>query len=172
MLSAARAEAARKQEEHNQAQLHEGKAWLSRAMAERHRSNEAEFAKTMEARKDWEETTRQARHDALAAHTEYVRRHPDTDLPPLKSAEPSAHTEEEQAQLHAPAETDESRALIAAMTEHTRAANEGIAAGEAWKCPTRKTTNGRDTRHGASHPRCTEMPCCSLRHQRLNQRPR
>ena len=87
----------------------------------------AEFAKTMEARKDWEDTTWQARHDALAAHTEYVRRHPDTDLPPLKSAEPSAHTEEEQAQLHAPAETDESRALIAAMTERTRAANEEIA---------------------------------------------
>ena len=135
VLSAARAEAARKQEEHNQAQLHEGKAWLSRTMAERHRSNEAEFAKTMEARKDWEETTRQARHDALAAHTEYVRRHPDTDLPPLKSAEPSAHTEEEQAQLHAPAETDESRALIAAMTERTRAANEEIASRRSLEVP-------------------------------------
>ena len=127
VLSAARAEAARKQEEHDQAQLHEGKAWLSRTMAERHRSNEAQFAKTMEARKDWEETTRQARHDALAAHTEYMRRHPDTDLPPLKSAEPDRPTEEEQAQLHQSAETYESPAWVAEMAERTRAANEEIA---------------------------------------------
>jgi len=127
VLSAARAEAARKQEEHDQAQLHEGKAWLSRTMAGRHRSNEAEFAKTMEARKDWEETTRQARHDALAAHSEYMRRHPDTDLPPLKSAEPDRLSEEEQAQLHQPAETYESPAWLADMAERTRAANEEIA---------------------------------------------
>ena len=127
VLSAARAEAARKQEEHDQAQLHEGKAWLSRTMAERHRSNEAEFAKTMEARKDWEETTRQARHDALAAHSEYMRRHPDTDLPPLKSAEPDMPSEEEQAQLHAPAEEYETPAWLAEMAERTRAANEEIA---------------------------------------------
>ena len=127
VLSAARAEAARKQEEHDQAQLHEGKAWLSRTMAERHRSNEAQFAKTMEARKDWEETTRQARHDALAAHTEYIRRHPDTDLPPLKSAEPDRPSEEEQAQLRQSAETYESPAWVAEMAERTRAANEEIA---------------------------------------------
>ena len=127
VLSAARAEAARKQEEHDQAQLHEGKAWLSRTMAGRHRSNEAEFAKTMEARKDWEETTRQARHDALAAHSEYMRRHPDTGLPPLKSAEPDRPSEEEQAQLHQPAETYESPAWLADMAERTRAANEEIA---------------------------------------------
>ena len=127
VLSSARAEAARKQEEHDQAQLHEGKAWLSRTMAGRHRSNEAEFAKTMEARKDWEETTRQARHDALAAHSEYMRRHPATDLPPLKSAEPDRPSEEEQAQLHQSAETYEPPAWVADMAERTRAANEEIA---------------------------------------------
>jgi len=127
VLSAARAEAARKQEEHDQAQLHEGKAWLSRTMAERHRSNEERFARTMEARRDWEETTRQARHDALAAHSEYIRRHPDTDLPPLKSAEPDRLSEEEQAQLHQPAEEYESPAWLAEMAERTRAANEEIA---------------------------------------------
>ena len=118
VLSAARAEAARKQEEHDQAQLHEGKAWVSRTMAERHRSNEARFAETMEARRGWEEATRQARHDALAAHSEYVRRNPDTDLPPLKSAEPVRPSEEEH---------DQSHAWLAGMTERTRAANEELA---------------------------------------------
>ena len=134
-LSAARAEAARKQEEHDQAQLHEGKAWVSRTMAERHRSNEAKFAKTMEARKDWEETTRQARHDALAAHTEYMRRHPDTDLPPLKSAEPDRPSEEERDQLHDPAEAYETPAWLTEMAERTRAANEEIASRRSLEVP-------------------------------------
>ena len=107
VLSAARAEAARKQEEHDLAQLHDTLARSQQAMAERYRGFEAEFAKTMEARQAWEEATRQQRHDALAAHTEYVRRHPDTDLPPLKSQEPPILTEEERAQLHAPAGTQE-----------------------------------------------------------------
>jgi len=127
VLSAARAEAARKQEEHDLAQLHEGKASLSRTMAGRHRSNEAKFAETMDARREWEETTRQARHDALAAHSEYIRRHPDTDLLPLKSAEPDTPSEEEQAQLHQPAETYEAPSWLADMAERTRAANEEIA---------------------------------------------
>ena len=105
VLSAARAEAARKQDEHDQAQLHDTLARSQQAMAERYRGFEEQFARTMEARQAWEETTRQQRHDALAAHSEYMRRHPDTDLPPLKSAEPAPLTEEERAQLHAPAAT-------------------------------------------------------------------
>ena len=105
VLSAARAEAARKQEEHDQAQLHDTLARSQQAMAERYRGFEEQFARTQEARQAWEETTRQQRHDALAAHSEYVRRNPDTDLPPLKSAEPQQPTEDEQAQLHAPAES-------------------------------------------------------------------
>ena len=86
VLSAARAEAARKQEQHDQARVHESKARLAEDMARTHRDNEARYAATTEARRDWEETTRQSRHDALAAHSEYARRYPDTDLPPLKSA--------------------------------------------------------------------------------------
>ena len=135
VLSAARAEAARKQDEHDQAQLHDGIAQFSSAMAERHRSNEEQFAKTMEARQAWEETTRQARHDALAAHTEYLRRHPDTDLPPLKSAEPEKPTEEEHAQLHAPPEEYEPPAWLAGMAERTRAANEEIASRRSMEVP-------------------------------------
>ncbi len=127
VLSAARAEAARKQEELDQAQLHDTLARSQQAMAERYRGLEAQFAKTQEARQAWEETTRQQRHDALAAHSEYVRRNPDSDLPPLKSAEPRPPTEEEHAQLHAPAEVYEPPAWIADMAERTRAANEEIA---------------------------------------------
>ena len=104
VLSAARAEAAHKQEQHDLAQLHETAARSQRAMAERYRGFEEHFARTMEARQAWEETTRQARHDALAAHTEYMLRHPDNDLPPLKSAEPAQLTDEERAQVHVPAE--------------------------------------------------------------------
>ena len=94
----------------------------------------------------WEETTRQARHDALAAHSEYVRRHPDTDLPPLKSAEPQQPTEEEQAQLHAPAESYDPARLGG---RHDRA-HPGRQRGDsqpatAWKYPATKTTSGRDS---------------------------
>ena len=88
VLSAARAEAARKRDEHDQAQLHDTLAGSQRAMAGRYRGLEAKFAESMEARQAWEETTRQQRHDALAAHDEYMRRHPDSDLQPLRSAEP------------------------------------------------------------------------------------
>ena len=127
MLSAARAEAARKQEAHELGQLHEAMARSQQAMAARYRGFEAQFAQTQEARQAWEETTRQQRHDALAAHSEYVRRNPGTDLPPLKSAEPQQPTEEEQAQLHAPAEAYESPSWVASMLERARAANEEIA---------------------------------------------
>ena len=74
-------------------------------MAERYRGFEEMFARTQEARQAWEETTRQQRHDALAAHSEYMLRHPDSDLPPLKSAEPPPLTDEERAQLRGPVAT-------------------------------------------------------------------
>jgi conjugative relaxase-like TrwC/TraI family protein len=136
VLSAARAEAARKQEEHEQASLHDALARSQRAMAGQYRGLEARFAATMEARKDWEETTRQQRHDALAAHTEYVRRHPGTDLPPLKSAEPERPAEEEQTKLNVPElEPWEPPAWLADMTERTRKANEEIADRRSMKVP-------------------------------------
>jgi conjugative relaxase-like TrwC/TraI family protein len=127
VLSAARAEAARKREEHDQAQLHDTLAGSQRAMAGRYRTLEDQFASSMEVRKAWEETTRQQRHDALAAHDEYMRRHPDSDLLPLRSAEPEQPTEEQAAQLHAPADEYESPSWVADMAERTRAANEELA---------------------------------------------
>ena len=60
---------------------------------------EAEFAETMEARAAWEQHTEQGRHKAVAAHSEYLRRHPDAELPPMRSAEPPKPAEEERAQL-------------------------------------------------------------------------
>ena len=127
VLSAAQAEAARKQEQHDLAERHERMARDQEALAGRYRGFEQMFARTQEARQAWEETTRQQRHDALAAHDEYVRRNPDTDLAPLKSAEPPPRTEDEQAQLRAPAEAFTSPAWVAEMTERTRAANEELA---------------------------------------------
>ena len=127
VLSAARAEAARKQEKHDQAQLHDTLAASQRAMAGRYRELEAQFASTQEARQAWEETTRQQRHDALAAHDEYMRRHPDSDLQPLRSAEPGQPTEEQDAQLRAPEGEYESPGWVADMAERTRAANEELA---------------------------------------------
>ena len=127
VLSAARAEAARKQEKHNQTQLHDTLAGSYRAMAGRYRDLEGQFAQSMEARKAWEETTRQQRHDALAAHDEYMRRHPDSDLQPLRSAEPEQLTEDQDKQLHKPAEEYKTPGWLAGMTERTRAANEELA---------------------------------------------
>jgi hypothetical protein len=127
VLSSARAEAARKQEKHDQAQLHDTLAGSYHAMAGRYRDLEGHFARTMEARKAWEETTRQQRHDALAAHDEYMRRHPDSDLQPLRSAEPEQLTEDQDKQLHKPAEDYETPSWLADMTERTRAANDELA---------------------------------------------
>ena len=74
---------------YGQAQLHDTLASSYRALAGRYQDLEQKFAQSMEARKAWEETTRQQRHDALAAHDEYLRRHPHSDLEPLRSAEPA-----------------------------------------------------------------------------------
>ena len=53
----------------------------------------------MEARKAGKRNTERARHLAIAANSEYLRRHPDAELPPLKSAEPPRPSEEESAEL-------------------------------------------------------------------------
>ena len=127
VLSVTRAEAARKREELAQAQLHDTLAASQQAMAGRYRELEAQFTRTQEARQEWEETTRQQRHGGLAAHDEYLRRHPGNDLEPLRSAEPELPTEEQAAQLHAPAEAYESPAWVADMAKRTRAANEELA---------------------------------------------
>ena len=134
VLSAARAEAARKQEQRELAETHEAMADSQRAMAEHYRRMESEFAETMETRREWEETTRQARHDALAANSEYLRRRPDTDLPPMKSAEPPRLAEEESAQIHVP-EPEEPPAWLADMAERTRAANQEIADRQSQRIP-------------------------------------
>jgi AAA domain/TrwC relaxase len=127
VLATARAEAARKQEKHDQADLHDTLAGSYRAMAVRYRDLEGQFAQSMEARQAWEETTRQQRHGALAAHDEYMRRHPDSDLQPMRSAEPEQLTEDQDKQLHKPAGEYEAPGWLADMAERTRAANEELA---------------------------------------------
>ena len=66
-----------------------------------------------------------------------MRRHPDTDLQPLRSAEPEPPTEEQDAQLHAPAEEYETPAWLADMTERIRAANEELADRRSMEVPRR-----------------------------------
>jgi hypothetical protein len=50
-------------------------------------------------RKDWELATRHQRQLAVAADAELRRRHPDQQLPPLRSAEPELVTQEQRAEL-------------------------------------------------------------------------
>ena len=172
VLSSARAEAARKRDEHDQAQLHDTLAGSQRAMAGRYRGLEAKFAESMEARREWEETTRQQRHDALAAQDEYMRRHPDSDLEPLRSAEPEPVTDEQDEQLHAPADEYATPGWLADMTERTRAANEELADRAQPGSARRGTTSGRATRHGRTARRFTVTRSCSRRRRRSSRRPR
>ena len=71
----------------------------ARVLAGWYRAHEAELAPQMEARREWEQATEQPRQLAVAADSEYRRRHPDHDLEPLRSAEPAQPTEEERTAL-------------------------------------------------------------------------
>ena len=88
VLAEARAQAAREHGDEDTAALHETHAASARSNEAFYRDAEAKFAATMEARAAWEQHTEQGRHQAVAAHTEYMRRHPGADLPPMRSAEP------------------------------------------------------------------------------------
>ena len=165
VVYAAQAEAARKQDKLDAAQLHEDMARSHQAMAGRYRGFEAAFAKTMEARQEWERTTEQQRHLALAANSEYLRRHPDTDLPPLKSAEPPRPSEEERAQLHAPEAEHEPPSWLADMAERNRAALERIDELRSMEVP----DEDHEWEGQAAWPKpppCSGTPFCSRRSPR------
>jgi conjugative relaxase-like TrwC/TraI family protein len=81
------------------AERHEMHASSARVLGEWYHAHEAELAPQMGARREWEQATKQARRLAIAADSEYRRRHPDHDLEPLRSAEPEPPTEQERAQL-------------------------------------------------------------------------
>jgi len=98
-LADAQARAARDRGDEETAARHEAQAAATRARHEASRAAETQLAEAMQARKDWEMHTLGARHLALAAHSEYMRRHPDAELPPMRSAEPPRPAEEEHAEL-------------------------------------------------------------------------
>ena len=99
----AEAEAARKHGDDERARRQELWATSYRAMRDRYQAQEEIFAKTMDDRQQWERTTEQTRHLAIAADAELRRRHPDERIEPLRSAEPApaSDTGREELQLAA-----------------------------------------------------------------------
>jgi conjugative relaxase-like TrwC/TraI family protein len=134
--AAAEAQAARERGDEQRADQHETLARSARAMEAAYRGYEARFADTMEARAEWERSTEQPRHLAVAADSEYRTRHPDTDLPALRSAEPPRPVEDERQAL-VPEDTGEREtpAWVTEMAERTRAAGEKLDERKAVRVP-------------------------------------
>ena len=98
--AAAEADAARKAGDHDRAGRHEILAASYRAMRDRYRQQETLFAQTMEDRLEWEHATTHSRHLAVAVDAELRRRHPDTRIEPLRSAELAPISDTEREELH------------------------------------------------------------------------
>jgi hypothetical protein len=97
--AAAEADAARKAGDHLRAGRHEGLAASYQAMRDRYRQQENIFGQTMADRQDWEHATAHSRHLAVGADAELRRRHPDTKIEPLRSAEPAIVSDTDREQL-------------------------------------------------------------------------
>jgi hypothetical protein len=95
----AEADVARKTGDHDRAGRHETLAASYRAMRERYQQQESVFAQTMAERQEWEHATAASRRLALAADAELRRRHPDTRIEPLRSAEPGPVSDTKRAEL-------------------------------------------------------------------------
>jgi hypothetical protein len=115
--SDAEAKAARERGDEETAARHEALARSARAMKGSYRSYETTFAGTMEVRAEWEHATEHTRHLAVAADSEYRRRHPEEKLEPLRSAEPGRAAEEEREQLVPAAETGHTPGWVAELGE-------------------------------------------------------
>ena len=97
--AAAEADAARKAGDHARAGRHEELAASYRAMGNRYRQQETLFAQTMTDRTEWEHATEHSRRLAIAADAELRRRHPETSIEPLHSAEPLPVNDTDREQL-------------------------------------------------------------------------
>jgi DNA replication protein DnaC len=119
----AEAEVARQRGDQDKAGQHELLAGSSRSAAMFYRSHEAELAQGDEDYREWESLTEASRHMAVAADSELRRRAPGRELPPLKSAEPDAVSDEERAELDRlpePVEEYEAPGWLAEMAERRR----------------------------------------------------
>ena len=97
--AATEADAARKAGDHARAGRHEELVASYRAMADRYRQQETLFAQTMADRTEWEHATEHSRCLAIAADAELRRRHPETSIEPLYSAEPLPASDTDREQL-------------------------------------------------------------------------
>ena len=91
---------------------HEVLGRSARALEAAYRGHETAFADTMDARAEWERATEHQRRMAVAADSEYRRRHPEEKLPPLRSAEPPVPAGEEHQALIPEGDTDYQPAAV------------------------------------------------------------
>jgi hypothetical protein len=91
--------AARERGDEAAAQRHADREASARAGLEHARAMEARLANADSAYREWEQTTQRDRLLPLAARAELMRRHPQADMPPLRSAEPEPPSKQERAQL-------------------------------------------------------------------------
>jgi hypothetical protein len=98
-LQNAEAQAARKNNDHDRAARHEHAGASYQAMRDHYRELEGTFAKTMDDRHEWEQSTQDSRRLAIAADAELRRRHPGQRIEPLRSAEPEIVSEEGREEL-------------------------------------------------------------------------
>jgi conjugative relaxase-like TrwC/TraI family protein len=123
----AEAKLARERGQDEIAGRHEILARSALAMQAAYRSHEAAFADTMEARQEWEAATEHTRRMAVAADSEYRRRHPEEKLAPLRSAEPATPSEPERQALIPAGETEyQTPQWVTDLAERNRSAREKL----------------------------------------------
>ena len=123
----AEATAARRRHQADVADRHATLAGSYRAMATVYQERETELAQTIEARREWEQTTTQTRHIAVSADSELRRRHPDQRFEPLRSAEPVVTDEERDQLVLTPGEASyETPEWITRLDEERRAFQERL----------------------------------------------
>ena len=96
----AEADATRKAGDHARAERHETLAASYRALRDHYQQQEYALAQATADRQEWEQATEQSRHLAIASDAELRRRHPDQEIEPLRSAEPTPISDSEREQLH------------------------------------------------------------------------
>jgi hypothetical protein len=96
---AAEVKAARERGDEAAAQRHATREASARAMEERAQAMEARLASQDEIYHEHVRATEYERLVPVAARTEWIRRHPDREIPPLRPAEPATPSKAERAEL-------------------------------------------------------------------------
>lgn len=135
--AAAEERAAAGRGDQEQAGLHGAHARSARSLQDAYRGLESQLSDAMDARAEWEQATMHTRPLAVAADTEYRRRHPETELEPLRSSEPPRPTEKERAELEPQPDelTYQTPAWVAELATQADEVRERIAARETERVP-------------------------------------